>query len=150
MAIREVPQGTRVPSPVFGTQDGPKQPPTATQFGGNEEIPNTQSTVTQTRGWPPNPAENILSPSGNRTGVLSTSDELQVQPAPGRILRQLFARVFGFTGDGPVAGVPVTAEWSLIPHQYVPRSAQRTGPSLRGMDDNAPIPAVYAGNPNRG
>lgn len=143
-------QGTVVPSPVRGTLHGPKQPPPATAIGGGISIPNTQHTVTQERGWPPNPASNILAPSGRRESQLTTDHELQIGAAPGRVLRQMFARVFGYIGPDLVASFPYNAEFSTIPHQYVPRAAQRTGPMVRGYDDNAPIPAVYAGNPRVG
>lgn len=133
----------------MGHQGGPKIPPTETQYGGNESVPTTQSAGTQVRGWPPNAARNILPTPGAREMVLRTDAELQLQPAPGRILRQLFERVFGNIGESGHQ-FPVDAGFSFIPHLFVPRAAQRTGPMLRQYDDNAPIPAIYAGNPRQG
>lgn len=136
----------------MGHEGGPKQPPTATSFGGGPEVPNTQSTVSQVRGWPANPATNILPnpQQGSREMVLDTRYELQSQPPPGRILRQLFARVFGNIGESG-HGFPFDGGFSYVPHLTIPRTAQRnTGPHRRMMDDNAPIPAIYAGNPRRG
>lgn len=138
------PQGTRAAA-YMGHLGGPKIPPTATQVGGSESVPNTQSTVTQERGWPPNPARAIMAPSGSRSSSVRTDDELHTQPAPQRIVRQLFVRVFGNIGESGHA-FPMTAGLSYLPHVFVPRAAQRTGPMRRQYDDNAPIPAVYAGN----
>lgn len=141
-------QGTRATVPM-GHLYGPKNPPTATQVGGNEEVPTTQSTVTQVRGWPPNPALNILPTPGSRESQTRTDSELQTHPAPGRILRQLFSRAFGATGESGYA-FPFDGAWQFLPHVNVPRSVQQSGPFVRVYDDNAPIPAVYAGNPRIG
>lgn len=140
-------QGTRATVPM-GHLGGPKIPPTATQSGGNESIPNTEHTVTQERGWPANPALNILPTPGARESQTRTDSELQTQPAPGRVLRQLFARALGNIGESGHQ-FPVDAGYSFIPHQNVPRTPMLTGPMLRQYDDNAPIPAVYAGNVRR-
>ena len=139
-------QGTRVGTPQIGTINGPKQAPTSTQIGGDTSIPTTQSTVTQVRGWPRNPAQPILAPGGARGYATTTDHELHTGPAPARVLRQLFSRVFGTIADDGGHGFPYNAEWSLLPHQWVPRAAQRTGPPARGVDDAAIIPAIYAGN----
>lgn len=139
-------QGTRVGTPQIGTLNGPKQPPPATQAGGDQSVPTTQATVTQTRGWPPNPARAILPPNGTRNYEITTDHELHIATAPGKVLRQMFERVFGKISDDGQHGFPYNAEWSLIPHQFVPREAQRTGPLIRAVDDSAVIPAVYAGN----
>lgn len=139
-------QGTVVGTPEIGTQRGPKQPPPSTQTGGTEQV-NIESTVTQVRGWPPNPAQRILSPGGGRHEQDLTDHELQLGEAPPKVLRQLFARVFGKIGEDGGYAFPYNAEWSMVPHLYVPREAQRTGPTARTYDDGAPIPSVYAGNP---
>lgn len=140
-------QGTVVGTPGIGTLNGPKQPPTRTQFGGTDEVPNTQSTVTQVRGWPANVARAILSRGAGRESQIKTDYELNTQPAPPRILRQMFERMRGNIGaEAGQATFPYNAEWSLIIHQKVPREAQRTGLPPRMVDDGAAIPAVYAGN----
>lgn len=140
-------QGTVVGSPVVGTIDGPKQAPTATQFGGHEEIPTTQHTVSQLRGWPVDDVIDSRSAAAGRSNVIPTDYELQTQPGPDRIDRQLQARNVGFIGDGPISGFPYDAAWGYIPHQFVPRAPRGAGPAVRMMDDTAPIQAVYAGNP---
>jgi hypothetical protein len=139
-------QGTVVGSPGVGTIDGPKQSPPMTETGGTEQV-NIEHTTVQVRGWPPNPAQRILSPGGRRQEQITTDHELQTGEAPGKVLRQLFSRVFGSVGDDGGHAFPYNAEWSLVPHLYVPREAQRTGPTARTYDDAAPIPSVYAGNP---
>jgi len=141
-------QGTRVASPVQGTLNGPKQPPTVTQFGGAESI-GIEHTATQLRGWPYNEPQPIYAPSGNRTGAMATDSELQTGPAPQRVLRTLFQRVRGYIGPDLAASFPYNAEWSLIPHQFIPRRPYRVGPPARSIDDNAVVPPVYAGNPRR-
>lgn len=138
-----VAQGTRATTPQ-GTLNGPKDPPTKTQFGDAGERPNTEG---RPRWWPHNPAKNITSPSGSRTEQLRTDWEQQVQPAPGRILRQMFERNRGVIGDDMMAVFPYDAAWSFIPHLPIPRKPMGVGPMPRMSDDNAAIPAVYAGNP---
>lgn len=143
------PQGTRATVPM-GHQYGPKIPPTGTQAGGTESVPNTQSTTSQVRGWPANPARDVRSAPGTREVVLRTDAELQTQPAPARIIRTLFVRIFGNIGESGYA-FPYDAGFAFIPHHTVPRRAQGTsGPMYRLRDDNANIPAIYAGNPRLG
>jgi hypothetical protein len=144
-------QGTVVGTPQIGTLNGPKQAPTSTQFGGHDEVPTTQSTLSQVRGWPANVARNILSRPAGRESQIKTDYELQVGEAPPRVLRQMFERMRG--NIGPEAGqatFPYNAEWSLIPHQWVPRAAMRSGPQTRMFNDSQNIPAVYAGNTRLG
>lgn len=139
-------QGTRVASPGQGTINGPKQPPTVTQFG-NAGTRDIEATLSQVRGWPPNPVIGIVSGPGTRESQARTDAELNTLPAPGRVLRQLFVRAFGHIGPEQASSFPYNAEWSLIPHQFVPRATYRVGPRARAIDDNAPIPPIYAGNP---
>lgn len=140
-------QGTVVGTPGIGTLNGPKQPPPRTQYGGADEVPNTQSTVTQVRGWPANVARAIFSRSAGRESQIKTDPELQTGPPPSRVLRQMFERMRGqIGGEAGQATFPYNAEWSLIIHQVIPREAQRTGLPARQIDDGAAIPAVYAGN----
>lgn len=142
-------QGTRVPSPVFGTQNGPKQPPPRTQSGGHETV-GIESATVQVRGWPANPAQPILAPSGSRPFAETTDHDLHTGPAPGHVLRYLFDRMRGVIGDNMMASFPYDGAWSMIPHRFIPRTAQGTGLPARSYDDNAPVPAVYAGNPRVG
>jgi hypothetical protein len=139
-------QGTVVGTPQIGTINGPKQRPSDTAFGGDGVVPTTQSTVSQLRGWPANAAQNILPPPGGRTEQILTDFQLQIGVAPPRVLRQLFERVFGKTSEMGGHGFPYNAEWSMIPHQWIARKAQSTGPNVRGTDDSVSIPAVFAGN----
>lgn len=149
-------QGTRVGTPEIGTQNGPKQAPTITQFGGTTQTPNTQTIVNQDGAWPENRAlVSLPGPvSASRPAAMSTDAELHTQPPPGRILRQFFARVFGYTSVSadPVGsgGFPYNGEWAYIPHQDIPRAPYGPSPMVRSWDNNAPISAVYAGNPRGG
>ena len=138
-------QGTRASVPM-GHLYGPKAPPTATQVGGTEEVPTTQSTVTQVRGWPANPVSNILPYPGSRESQRRTDGELQTGSSPPRILRQLYARIFGNIGESGHA-FPLDGAFQFLPHVITPRSITRSGPLVRVSDDNAPVPAIYAGNP---
>jgi len=142
-------QGTVVGTPEQGTQNGPKQHPTATQFGGMNEYPNTQHATVQATGWPNNieTTRNIEAPSAGRSAVITTDRELQLQPAAQHIDRQMQARNRGLIGDNLMASFPTTAGWHYIPHQFIPRAPRGAGPAVRMTDDTAPIRAVYAGNP---
>jgi hypothetical protein len=139
-----------------GTIGGPKLPPTATQFGGSEVIPNAVTVINEGSAWPENRALPIVpdAQQAAREFIFDTRAELQSGPPPGRILRQLFARVFGYTGASaePVGtyGFPFNGDWAYIPHQTVPRKPYGPSPMLRQWDNNAPISAVYAGNPRGG
>jgi hypothetical protein len=150
-------QGTVVGTPEQGTIGGPKLPPTATQYGGSVVTPNTETVVNQGGAWPENRALPIVpnTQQAAREFVFDTRAELQAGPPPGRILRQLFARVFGYTsvgGGDPIGnyGFPYNGDWAYIPHQKVPRAPYGPSPMLRQWDNNAPISAVYAGNPRGG
>ena len=149
-------QGTAVGNIEQGTINGPKLPPTPVQYGGTEVIPNTQTVVSEGSAWPENRALPIVpsTQAAAREFIFDTRAELQAQPAPGRILRQLFARVFGYTSASaePVGGngFPYNGDWAYIPHQVIPRKPYGPSPYLRTWDNNAPISAVYAGNPRGG
>jgi hypothetical protein len=136
-------QGTRA-TVAQGTLNGPKDAPIRTQFGDAGSRPNTDG---KPRWWPRNIARESRSANAGRTEQLRTDYELQVQPAPTRILRQVFDRNRGTIGDDFAATIPYDAGWSLIPHQVIPRKPMGVGPMPRQSDDNAPIPAIYAGNP---
>lgn len=147
-------QGTVVGTPEIGTIHGPKQAPPETQFGGSVEVANTDTVVNQGGAWPENRAIPIVpdAQQASREFAFDTRSELQTQAAPGRILRQLFARVFGYTGAGTGHAIgtnafPWNGDWSYIPHQRVPRQPYGPSPMARTWDNNAPISAVYAGNP---
>ena len=142
-------QGTRVGAVEQGTINGPKQAPTATQVGGNDEYPNSQHATVQVNGWPNNTetTRNIEAVSAGRSAVITTDRELQLQPAPVRIDRQFQARNRGMIGDNMAASFPYNAEWGYIPHQFIPRAPRGAGPQVRMTDDAVPIRAVYAGNP---
>ena len=149
-------QGTVVGTPEIGTQRGPKQAPPDTQFGGTAQVPNTTTVVNEGGAWPENRGMPIISnpASASREFLFDTRAELQAQPAPGRILRQLFARVFGYTSvsadPAGGSGWPYNGDMSFIPHQLVPRKPYGPSPYARTFDNNAPISAVYAGNPRGG
>jgi hypothetical protein len=144
-------QGTRA-TLAQGTLNGPKGAPTVTSFGPVQDTgasPGAPGTIVQNAGWPYNPVQPILAPAGGRESQIKTDYELNIGPAPRKIMRQLWNRMNGEIGPDNIASFPYNAEWSFLPHQYVPRNPQGAGPYLKGMDDTAPIPAVFAGNPRR-
>lgn len=145
-------QGTVAPISQ-GTLMHPAPTSAPAQSGGTDETPNTQTVVNESSAWPRNIERNILPNVGMaaREFVLDTRFELQAQPPPGRILRQLWERVRGYTNASGDAvgtnGFPYNAEFAHIPHQPIPRNPMGPSPMLRSWDNNAPISAVYAGNP---
>jgi hypothetical protein len=146
-------QGTRTGTVDMGTLNGPKQAPPVTQFGGKGVMPNTQTVVNEHGAWPENRGLPEL-PGGiasSRDAINHTEAELHLGPPPGRILRQLFVRVFGYTSVNadPVGdyGFPYNGDWAHIPHMDIPRAPYGPSPMVRAWDNNAPISAVYAGNP---
>lgn len=91
----------------------------------------------------------IFAPSGGRTFVKRTDDSFQDERAPLRIPR-LFARAMGKTGPNENI-LPYTGSWAFIPGQNISmKSAGKATPALRTIDDNASIPAIYAGNAPQG
>lgn len=146
-------QGTIAPISA-GTLNHPAPTPTPSQYGGTVEVMNTDTVNNMGRaGYPANPGMISLPnlQSASRGPQFDTSFDIQVQPAPGRIMRVLFQRVLGYTGgsagDAATNGFPYNAEFAHIPHQSIPRNPMGPSPMVRGWDNNAPISAVYAGNP---
>ena len=144
-------QGT-VAAITQGTLAHPAPTPTPVQYGGTVEMPNTDTVVNEAGLWPRNIARESRpnSQTAAREFAIDTRFELQVQPAPGRILRQLWERMRGYTSVASLGGnngFPYNAEFAHIPHQPIPRNPMGPSPYIRSWDNNAPISAVYAGNP---
>lgn len=91
----------------------------------------------------------FLVPRGKEAGrsfLFRTDAELESGPAPERIDRPSLLS-FGKTGPR-VNSFPMTGGMQYVGH--VPLVQIRRGPSMHpgnAIDDRAPIPAVYAGNP---
>ena len=121
-------------------------------FGDGPQMGNPDEIIT-TSPWPPNAANWKENPGGGRQEQSITSGGLQTGPPPGRILRQLYDRVHG--NDGAMTGqpygtggsLPYQESWQYMAHLKVPRQALGTKGPQKLADDNAYIPAVFAGNP---
>lgn len=116
-------------------------------------VDGTEGTIIQTDDWPPNVSRQSISPLGDRREQYRTDAAIQWQPeAPGRILRFLPERVFGVVGistgqRGGEYGYDSTADKDFLPHIPTPRKALGVKGPQKLADDNAVVPAVYAGNP---
>lgn len=113
----------------------------------------TEHANVQNKGWPSNRSRAIANAGGERSEVLPTDRELQVGPMPGRIARYMPERVFGIVTPG--TGTPgseaaiggADENRSFLAHVPVARQPHQTKGPQKLSDDNAIVPAVYAGNP---
>lgn len=109
-------------------------------------------TLIQVRDWPPNPSDAIGNTSGSRSEQDTSDRDLQTGKAPNRIVRYMPRRIFGIangmtTGTQGGEGFPWNADKDFLPHVPIARQALGTKGPQKLSDDNAAIPAVYAGNP---
>jgi hypothetical protein len=114
---------------------------------------NTEGTISQVTDWPPNPSRESLSPSIGHNEQMRTDAGIQMGPGPGRILRYMPLRVFGVVSAGNgQRGTEASfggniADRDYLQHIPIARQALGTKGPQKLSDDNAVIPAVYAGNP---
>jgi hypothetical protein len=92
-----------------------------------------------------------LAESG-RGEQLRTDAELQTGPAPGRIPRPETRNIGAMIGAGTgtpvgVSGFPYNGDMAYIVHQKIIRGTKNPSLPARTIDDNAHVPALYAGNP---
>lgn len=109
-------------------------------------------TVVQIADWPPNRSRGVISPTPGHKEQLRSDNDLHIGPGPGRIDRQMPERVFGVTGmttghQGTEAGFYSMADKDYLPHVPIARQALGVKGPQKLADDNAVIPAIYAGNP---
>lgn len=107
--------------------------------------------------WPENPSITEEAVNGNRGYIQREMDQgLQQGEAPGRIIRYLPMRIFGaiaastggpLIGDQDGGSLAWKDGWTYIPHFKTIRQALGTKGPQKLSDDNAPIPAIFAGNP---
>lgn len=117
-------------------------------------IPGPSRTTVQTVGWPSNPYTTIYGePPAGRSEQGFYSGDLHMGPAPSRIPRYLPNRILG-GNNGMVTGAnaigpafPWNGDMQYVPHLWTARTALGTKGSQKLSDDNAVIPAIYAGNP---
>ncbi len=126
--------------------------PTMTNFSPDIVEQGATGVQIQTRDWPPNPSDHIYSAAAGRSEQLRTDASVQLGGAPGRIPRDLPARIWGVVGPstglrGTEDGYYAIADKDYLPHVPVPRQALGVKGSPVTTDDNAVIPTVYAGNP---
>jgi hypothetical protein len=148
-----VPGGRLDPSRPAGW-DNVKQNPVEATFSTETTVRDgTEGTIIQVRDWPPNPSSESLSPSVGHGEQMMTGVALQIGPGPGRIARQVPQRVFGVamasTGQrgSEVSYGGGNANRDFLAHIPVARQALGVKDPQKLADDNAVIPAVYAGNP---
>lgn len=117
------------------------------------DIPNPSHTIVQTAGWPGNPSlTEYDSRGGERVEQALVSGDLHSGPTPARIPRYLPHRIHGTIspstgGTGAGEGFPYNGDKDFVPHTWAARQALGTKGAQKLADDNAVIPAVYAGNP---
>lgn len=131
--------------------DDPMQTPPILQFSTFAPTPEVEGAATQTRDWPPNVSRDSISPNAGHREQVDMSGQLNMGEGPGRILRSIPNRVFGVVGittgqRGSEDGVYSIADKDYMRHIPVARMAQGIV-QIPTNDDNAVIPAVYAGNP---
>jgi hypothetical protein len=139
-----LPQGTRS-FPSQGTIGGPQETPPITQFGDGGTVLAYPLIFTPD---PHGEAQRFMqSAPGDRQFAIPTGFGLQIGAAPGRILRPFRNRISGVAGAGEMAGgLPFDGSWRYLQHQKIERQALSPKRSGQFTDDNAPIPAVYAGD----
>ncbi len=155
--LTRTPQGTHAAQSMGHESPGNaglNQWPTETQFSTDSPTLPVEGAAWTAWPLPPNPSIVINSPSPGRGYLFPTAPEQQAQPAPGRIVRMLPERVMGNMGPmfGHNEGSPdsfggMETTWQYMPHMAIPRKAQGTKGPTKLSDDNAAIPALYAGNP---
>jgi len=102
--------------------------------------------------WTANPSVIVAGSSADRSEQQLISGDLQLGPAPNKIPRYLPTRMAGsITGDfgsnAPGPGFPWNGDFQHIDHLWTARAALGTKGPQKLSDDNAVIPAVFAGNP---
>lgn len=115
-------------------------------------IDGTEGTIIQTDDWPPNPSREVRSGAAGRSEQMRTDATVQMGEMPNRIERQMPMRIYGVVGittgqRGSEAGYDSTAGKDYLAHIPVPRRALGVKGPQKLSDDNAVIPAIYAGNP---
>jgi len=145
-----VPGQTITPDRPLGWDDPVETPPIAQFSTIDPAYDGTEGTTVQTRDWPPNVSRDSISTTPGHTEQMETNP-LNWGEGPGRILRSIPNRVFGVVGistgqRGGEYGYDSTAGRDYIRHIPVARMAQGIV-QIPTNDDNAVIPAVYAGNP---
>jgi hypothetical protein len=134
--------------------DAPIETPPIIAFSTDDPAyDGAEGTIIQTRDWPPNPSHDSLSPSVGHKEQLRTDGSLQLGPGPGRILRSVPARIWGIANASTgQRGTEASYDGNSASHDYLPHiPVARQALGVKGpqklSDDNAVIPAVYAGNP---
>jgi hypothetical protein len=129
-------------------------PPTLAYFSTDKVVVEGEpGTIIQNRDWPPNPSqESVSTHSGHREQVQPDGD-LHMGEGPGRILRFVPVRIWGVdnaaTGQrGTEASYDGnTASHDFLAHLPIARQALGVKGPQKLSDDNAVVPAIYAGNP---
>jgi hypothetical protein len=143
---------SNTPGMAPGWDDAMETPPEAVFSTDAPAYDGAPGTIVQAAGWPANPSREALNPSADRAEQAPYSGSLHLGPPPGRIIRYMPERIFGFangmdTGMIGSNGFPWNGDLGHINHLPIARQALGTKGPQKLSDDNAAIPAVYAGNP---
>jgi hypothetical protein len=144
---------SNTPGMALGWDDVMETPPEAIFSTNAPAYDGAEGTIVQTAGWPANPSRTeIGNAPADRAEQAPYSGSLHLGPPPGRITRYLPECVFGSANgmnSGMLAGpgFPWNGDLGHINHVPIARQALGTKGPQKLSDDNAAIPAVYAGNP---
>ena len=146
-----VPGGTLMKG--IGSDDPMETPPIFAFSTVAPDYDQVEGTIVQEKGWPQNPSRTeIGNAPADRSEQQLYSGSLHLGPPPGRIIRYLPERNAGFangmlTGETGSPGFPWNGDFGHVNHLKIARQALGTKGPQKLSDDNAAIPAVYAGNP---
>lgn len=139
------------PNKPAGWDDATEMPDDAVFSTDDPAYVNTEHATIMTRDWPPNPSRNVESYNVGHKEQLRTDNELHLGEGPGRIARFMPLRVFGavvVAADRGMEGDTFPSQ-EYLPHIPVARQALGVKGPQKVADDNAVIPAVFAGNPRQ-
>jgi hypothetical protein len=109
-------------------------------------IPSTTGGIGDARNWR-RVIKLVQGIIAGRSAVITTDESLQIGPPPERIRRISATLNGGMVGNG-INSFPGTAGEAYIPHIPSLPFRKDNATAYRGIDDNAVIPATYAGNPS--
>lgn len=147
-----VPGGRLTPGEPLGWDETHDTIPLSVFSTEQSLIEGAPGTVSQVRDWPPNPYADSTETSAGHTEQIRTDAVLHMGEGPGRIVRHMPFRVFGIneaaTGHrGSEESLGSMADTDYLAHIPVARQALGVKGPQKLADDNAVIPAIYAGNP---
>lgn len=146
------PGQTLTPNKPYGWDD-PVIPEAMVFSTDDPAYDGVERTLITTRNWPANPSTHAMGVTPGHTEQMRTDMALDLGPAPGRIERYMPYRVLGIASVGTgMEGSPDGYLGNMSSHDFIPHLPTARQPHIakgpqKLSDDNAVIPAVYAGNP---